>query len=259
MFKMEVKRWDNEKIIVCGESVRDCLVENKDKNFYKADLRSADLRSADLRSADLRSADLRSADLRSADLRSADLRSADLRFADLRSADLRFASLWSADLRFADLWSADLQGADLQDADLRFSDLWSAKYEEPLFLPDLYSLKLLPPETKLTFWKYLKNGESPYQEYQYEVGREYSSDEFDNNEANLCGTGLNVATLTWCLKDSFPADEFIEVEFLAGDIIAIPYATDGKFRVKKLKVLRQINRKEAIKELERGMIPSPQG
>jgi len=239
--EVKIKRWDNEKIIVCGESVRDCLIENKDKNFYKANLRSADLRFADLRSADLRSADLRSADLRSADLWSADLR-----FADLRSADLRFASLRGADLRFTDLQDADLRFSDLQDADLRFADLWSAKYEEPLFLPDLYSLKLLPPETKLSFWKYLKNGESPYQEYQYEVGREYSSDAFGNNEANLCGAGLNVATLTWCLKDSFPADEFIEVEFLAGDIIAIPYATDGKFRVRKLKVLRQINRKDAI-------------
>ena len=248
MFKMEVKikRWDNEKIIVCGESVRSCLIENKDKNFYKANLRDADLRDADLRSANLRDADLRFANLRDADLRSADLQDADLRFADLRDADLRFVNLRDADLRFADLRDADLRPADLQDADLRFADLWSAKYEEPLFLPDLYSLKLLPPETKLTFWKYLEKGESPYQEYQYEVGREYSSDAFGNNEANLCGAGLNVATLTWCLKDSFPADEFIEVEFLAGDIIAIPYATDGKFRVRKLKVLRQINRKDAI-------------
>jgi len=231
--EVKIKRWDNEEIIVCGEyeSVRDCLIENKDKNFYKANLRFANLRSANLRFANLRSANLRFADLQDADLRSADLR-----FANLQDANLR-----SADLRSANLQDANLQDANLQDADLRF-----AKYEEPLFLPDLYSLKLLLPETKLTFWKYLKNGESPYQEYQYEVGKEYSSDEFDSNEANLCGNGLNVATLTWCLKDSFRADEFIEVEFLAGDIVAIPYATDGKFRVKKLKVLRQINRKEAI-------------
>ena len=201
--KVQIKRWDNEKIIACGEyeDVRDCLIKNKDKNFYKANLRSANLQGADLRSANLQDADLQ-----------------------------------GADLQGADLWSADLQGADL----------WSAKYEEPLFLPDLYSLKLLPPETKLCFWKYLKNGASPYQEDQYEVGKEYSANEFDSNEANLCGNGLNVATLTWCLKDSFRADEFIEVEFLAGDIVAIPYATDGKFRVKKLKVLQQINRKEAI-------------
>ena len=50
---IEIKRWDNSEIIICGEyeSVKDCLERNKDKSFYRADLRSADLSSADLRSA----------------------------------------------------------------------------------------------------------------------------------------------------------------------------------------------------------------
>ena len=76
--KIEINRWDNQEIIVCGEyeSVKDCLEGNKDKSFYRANLRSADLRSADLSSANLRSADLSSADLSLADLRSANLRSA---------------------------------------------------------------------------------------------------------------------------------------------------------------------------------------
>jgi len=67
---------DTNEIIICGEyeSVKDCLERNKDKSFYRANLRSADLRSADLRYADLRSADLHCADLRSADLHCADLR-----------------------------------------------------------------------------------------------------------------------------------------------------------------------------------------
>ena len=56
MVKIEIKRWNNARIIISGEyeSIKDCLEKNKDKSFYMADLNSADLRSADLRSANLR-------------------------------------------------------------------------------------------------------------------------------------------------------------------------------------------------------------
>jgi len=226
--KIEIKRWDNNAIIICGkyESVRDCLEKNKDKSFYRANLRYADLSSADLSYADLRSADLRFADLRSADLSSADLRSADLRYANLRSANLRSANLRSADLR-------------------------SAKYKEPIFLPDIYSLKLLPEETILTFWKFLKNGHSPYNgNIEYKVGEEYKFSDCVKSEYLECAKGGNVATLMWCLKSDFGADEFIEVQFQVKDIGALPICSDGKFRVKKFKVLRKINRKKAVKLLE---------
>ena len=94
--KIEIKRWDNGKIIICGkyESIKDCLEKNRNK---------ADLSWANLGSANLRSADLRSANLRSANLRSANLRSADLGWANLRSADLGSANLCSADLSSANL------------------------------------------------------------------------------------------------------------------------------------------------------------
>jgi len=223
-----------------------------------ADLRYADLRSANLRSVNLRYANLRYADLRSADLRYADFYSADLRYADLYSADLRYADLRYANLRYADLRSvnlryANLHYADLRSADLRYANLRSAKYKEPLFLPDLYALKLLPPNTRLRFWKYLNGGISPYQSYRYNVGKTYTEKNCNNDEHELCEKGLNVATLVWCLRDNSQVDEFIEVEFLVRDIVAIPYATDGKFRVKRFKVLRRINRKSAIKILNKVM------
>ena len=53
----------------------------------------------------------------------------------------------------------------------------------------------------------------------------------------------------WCLKDNKYANEFIEVEFKVSDILAIPYQSDGKFRVKQFKVLRKIDRKKAMKEI----------
>ena len=183
----------------------------------------------------------------------ADLRGANLQGAYLRDANLRGANLQGADLRGAYLQDADLQGAYLRGAYLRDANLQGAKHKEPLFLCDLYSLKLLPKNTVLTFWKYLINGLSPYQKMEYEIGKIYKFKEFDFDENNQCGIGGNVATLMWCLKDNLCADEFIEVEFRVRNIVAIPYLTDGKFRVNRLKVLRKINRKEAIKLLKNVM------
>ena len=310
MKQIEIKRWDNNDIIVCGkyEDVRDSILKNSDKSFYRADLSSADLRSADLRSADLssanlryanlssanlryanlssanlRSADLSSADLSSADLRSADLRSANLsyadlspadlssadlrsadlsyanlRYADLRSANLRYANLSYADLSYANLRSANLRYADLRSANLSYADLSYANlsyadYKEPLFLPDLYSLKLLHKATKLVYWKYLTNGKTPYQNATYEIGKVYTFSNCNSNENDDCGEGGNIATLIWCLKDSSKADEFLQIEFQVKDIVAIPYTTDGKFRVKKFKVLKKLNRKQVLKLLTNAM------
>jgi hypothetical protein len=103
--------------------------------------------------------------------------------------------------------------------------------------------------TKLKAWKYLRNGESPYRNKKYKVGKIYIENNFDTDEQKECSSGLNVATLSWCLKDCKDANEFIEVEFFVRDIIAIPFNTDGKFRVKRFKVLRQVNRVGAYREI----------
>jgi len=231
MKEIKIKNKFTDEIIVRGEyeDIKDCVEKNK------ANLRRANLREANLREANLRGADLRGADLWEADLRGANLRGANLREADLRGADLREANLWEANLR---------------GANLRGADLWGANYKEPLFLCDLYSLKLLPKNTVLTFWKYLRDGTSPYRNFKYEVGKEYKFEQYNSDENNQCGEGGNVATLMWCLKDDLNANEFIEVEFRVKDIVAVPHLTDGKFRVKKLKVLRKMNRKKVVKLLK---------
>ena len=166
------------------------------------------------------------ANLRSADLRSADLSSADLSYADLRYADLRYADLSYADLSYADLSSADLKG----NAKIWQSDLSILKYQVG----------------ELRAFKYLDGDISPYQNIEYKVGKTYIEKDYDDDEKNLCGTGLNVATLDWCLGDTGCDLEktYIEVSFQVKDIVAIPYASDGKFRVKKFKVLRKLSKKE---------------
>ncbi len=182
------------------------------------------------------------ANLEGAKLWGANLRKANLEGANLEGAKLWGANLWGANLRKANLEGAKLWGANLEGANLRGANLRKAN-----LLPDLYLLKMQNPDTKLKAWKYLQDGKSPYQRTTYEKDKEYSTDDFSIDERINCDKGLNVATLQWCLNDSRNREkiEFIEVEFQAQDIIAIPFATDGKFRVKKLNVLRKISFKEA--------------
>lgn len=40
-----------------------------------------------------------------------------------------------------------------------------------------------------------------------------------------------------------------ECEFCVSDIVAIPFSTDGKFRVKKLKVIKKYTRDQLVKKI----------
>ena len=77
-------------------------------------------------------------------------------------------------------------------------------------------------------------------------------DSYNDNIFELCGEGLNIASLEWCLQDTnYDLDKtYIEVEFDAKDIVCIPFASDGKFRVKKFKVIRKLTKKEIKEEYE---------
>ena len=94
-----------------------------------------------------------------------------------------------------------------------------------------------PSKTLLRAWKYLKNGKSPYRKSSYKIGKVYAEKDYSTDERITCDKGLNVATLQWCLNDSQSDSEFIEVEFYTKDIIAVPFATDGKFRVHRCKII----------------------
>ena len=142
----------------------------------------------------------------------------------------------------ADLSGADLRGADLSNAYLRGVDLKTNRN----------SLNILRYQTgTLRAFKYLnKDMRSPYQGFKYEIGKEYKTDDYNENESEECGKGISVATLEWCLKDTNKNLDiiYVEVEFDAKDIVAIPYFTDGKFRVKKMKIVRKIPAEE-LKEM----------
>ena len=137
-----------------------------------------------------------------------------------------------ADLRGADLWGADLEGANLE----------GAKNLKMYSRSDLNILSF--QKGKLRAFKYLNGDISPYKYFKYLVGWTYSvkKEDCDTNVSNGCGAGLNVASLEWCLRDTkFDLTKtYIEVEFNVKDIVCIPFVSNGKFRVKKLKVIRKV-------------------
>ncbi len=180
--------------------------------------------------ADLRGANLREADLRGADLRGANLRGADLREADLREADLRGANLWGANLWGANLWGADLRGANLREA----------RGFAPERVNDL--LILLDQVGPIRAYKLVDSGyRSPIQssgKLTYRVG-DIVEAEADPDPSVQCGRGVNVATLPWCLSNWLPGYRILVMEFKRDDIAAVPVG-DGKFRVSKARVVREI-------------------
>ena len=73
----------------------------------------------------------------------------------------------------------------------------------------------------------------------YNIGDTVTVDDWDDDAFVECGAGINLATLDWCLKEYREGHKILICEFTAKDIVAIPTATDGKFRVKKCKVIRE--------------------
>jgi hypothetical protein len=182
------------------------------------------------------------ADLRHADLSSADLSSANLRYANLSYANLRYADLSSANLSSANLRSANLRYADLRYANLRYANLSSDSGLNKYLCTPLRML--LDQPGPIRAYKLVDAyGYSPmaaqqgYSRLRYRVGDELSVDECNTDEFVHCGAGINLATLDWCMKEWRTDFRILVAEFNAADIAAIPTATDGKFRVRRCKVV----------------------
>ena len=169
---------------------------------------------------------------------------ANLSSANLSSANLSSADLSSADLSSANLRSADLSYANLRYADLRSADLSYAKNLNKFITTPLYILK--SQVGKIRAYKIVnEKNEGPYRGgIIYNVGKTYSVKSFDTDENRACGAGINLATLDWCIKEWRIGYKILLVEFTARDIVSIPIGSDGKFRVKKCKIVKRVNLKE---------------
>ena len=164
--------------------------------------------------------------------------------ADLQGADLRGAYLRGADLRGADLQGAYLRGAYLQSAYLQGAKGVNKYQCTPLTI-------LQDQVGKIRAYKIVNNRfEGIYRGgIKYKIGKVVEVGKVNTDDTEQCGAGINLATLDWCLREWQKYRHILICEFTSKDQLVIPVATDGKFRVKRCKVIREIDyAKYGIKE-----------
>ena len=209
-------------------------------NLSGADLSGADLSRANLSGADLYGANLSRANLYGANLSGANLSGADLYGANLSGADLFRANLSGADLFRADLSRANLYGANLSGADLSGAKGYNRYAHDPLMM--LYD----QPGRIVLFKMVTASGKSPIQTATplvYEVGKtvELAEHDCNTNDDISCGSGINVATLPWIMKNWVTGSRVFTVSFAAHDIAAIPTDQEGKIRLFRCKVEQEVD------------------
>jgi len=74
---------------------------------------------------------------------------------------------------------------------------------------------------------------------EYEVGKSYTEKNINYDVNENCEAGLNVATLMWCLAENQGRILMVRIPKKNNEII-VPKKSDGKFRVKKMTVIREI-------------------
>ena len=164
--------------------------------------------------------------------------------ADLFCANLSGANLSRANLSGANLSCANLSGANLSGANLSGANLSRAKGVVPAICTPL--LMLLDQPDKIRAYKLVNaHGEGPYQGgIKYEKGKVHEVKNANTDINEHCATGINLATLDWCIKEWKEGYRILVAEFTATDIAAIPTATDGKFRVRRCEIVGEKDLKD---------------
>ena len=101
-------------------------------------------------------------------------------------------------------------------------------------------------------YKYLnKDRTSPYQNYKYDFRRRLVVDRLDEDINKDCGTGWNLATLDWILRDTNVLNKIIvEFEIPPEGKIVVPIDSRGKFRTDIIKKKRIWNPEELFPQLK---------
>lgn len=141
-----------------------------------------------------------------------------------------------SDLSGSDLSGAKLSGADLSGADLSRSNGIDPNRCTPLRI-------LLDQPGKIRAYKLVNSKmEGPFNGgLKYTIGKALSAKcNMDINEQ--CGSGVNLATLDWCMREWRAGYRILIAEFTAktkagNPNICVPTSTDGKFRVAECKIV----------------------
>ena len=152
---------------------------------------------ANLSGADLSWANLNEADLSWANLSGANLSAADLSRANLSRANLSEANLSVANLRGANLSGASLSGANLEEANLSQS--------VGLLSPVKFISKNFESTSEgILAYKVFNGVHKAPQSWQIAEGS-VIEENVNPNRSELCGCGINVATLDW-VKQKYNGD-----------------------------------------------------
>ena len=148
---------------------------------------------------------------------------------------------------------AALEEAASKGADLFRADLFKAVGFDPRRCNDL--LMLLDQPGAIRAYKLVSaDYGSPIQTDHrliYKVGKTLKVAKPNTAPTVLCGAGINVATLPWVMREWSEGKRILLVEFTAADIAAIPVG-DGKFRVRKVTVIRELDL------VELGLVAKPE-
>ena len=143
----------------------------------------------------------------------------------------------------ANLQSADLQSANLRSANLQSADLQYAK-NMPVNPLDIFRHSLTK---NYAFKMVTKDGYSPIHTgcspIHYKIHTTISVSNANTDNRVICGAGINVADIEWVKNNWKSGSKLLLVSFHAKDIAAIPYGTDGKFRLFKCRVEKEIDPK----------------
>lgn len=166
-----------------------------------------------------------------------------------RGIDLRGSNLSGSNLSGSNLRGSNLRGSNLSYSNLRGSNLrGSVGVDKNLITPlrilldqpgPIWAYKLVDDAGEGPFnggINYLKDNET------------FSVKEFNADENEQCGAGINLATLDWVMREWKPGYRILIMEFFANKPegnLCVPTATDGKFRVREC---RRVGEKD-LKEL----------
>ena len=186
-------------------------------------------------------ANLSRANLSRANLFGANLYEANLSMANLSGAYLSMANLSRANLSMADLSRANLSRANLSMANLSMANLSGAEGLNKYITTPMYLLLAQPNPIRAYKIVNSKYGGIYKSGLKYEVGKTISVDQWNDNEGEPCGAGINLASLDWCLREYRKGHKVLLCEFNREDIVCIPVGSDGKFRVKSCKVVKELD------------------
>lgn len=264
------EKWlNNDKKGKCANFKERCLcnlnLSNRDLrriNFsyiqsYNSDFSNSNLSETNLTNAYFYNCNLSNVNFKNSDMGKVQFNMSNLSNSTFNSAYLEYSKWFYVNASGVNLSKTffdyssfrviDFSNAIFPDKKIQEIDIFDIKLSNPIpgfFLTPLHLLRLLDPNKKIIAYKCLKeNLCSPVLNCQYELNKTYTCNNYDTNDSHDYAFGIHVGTKNYAYnyinKWKLYGYKYVmvKVEFRVKDIVAIPYRTKGKLRVKKCKIL----------------------